>query len=227
MADVALEAIERESVTEKVTAALRTYIISGVLKPGTRLVESQLAEQLHVSRAPVREAFRVLEPEGLVVSKPGKGTFVAEISVDDVIEIYTLRSVLERLAVRLAVERITKEDLAQLSHILERMEEAASRHDAGRILELSWAFHEAIWKLSGHRRLQEILSNMIGPIRMIRALKAEAYDALPDIPMKHVELLEALSSGDVREAEKVMTEHIAEGAQRTTDYLRKIGLWDE
>lgn len=227
MADISLEKIARESATEKVGAALRSHILSGALRPGTRLIESQLAEQLGVSRAPVREAFLVLEPEGLVISEPGKGTFVAEISADDLREIYTVRSVLEGLAMRLAAERIGKDELAQLSHIVERMKEAASRHDPAQVIELDLEFHERIWKLSGHRRLYEVLSNMIGPIRMFLALNTQVYEDLVDNAMEHVELLEVLSSGHKRKAEKFMTKHIEEAGERNIDYLKRIELLDE
>ncbi len=222
MLDVSWEKVEKESITEKVVAALRKSILSGSLKPGTRLVEAHLAAQLGVSRAPVREAFRILEPEGLVVLEPTEGTFVAKVSEDDLREIYTVRSVLEGLAMRLVAERITKDDLPKLSHIVERMEEAARRRDAERVLELDLEFHELIWSLSGHRRLQEILSNMIGPIRMFLALNTQVYEDLVDNAMEHVELLEALSSGEVRKAEKMMVEHIEEAGRRNINYLKTI-----
>lgn len=227
MLDVSWEKVEKESITEKVVTALRKGILSGSLKPGTRLVEAHLAAQLGVSRAPVREAFRILEPEGLVVLEPNGGTFVAEISEDDLREIFTVRGVLEGLAMRLVAGHVTKEGLAQLSHIVERMEEAASRNDTERVIELDLEFHERIWKLSGHRRLYGILSNMIGPIRMFLALNTQVYDHLVDNAMEHVELLEALSSGEARRAEKMMVEHIEEAGTRNIDYLKRIERLDE
>jgi len=219
--DVPLEKVEKESITEKVVTALRKAILSGTLRPGTRLIESELAGQLGVSRAPVREAFRILEPEGLVVLEASKGAFVAEVSEDDLREIFTVRSVLEGLAMRLAAEHITEDELPKLSHIVERMEEAAGRNDTERVIELDLEFHEQIWKLSGHRRLYEILSNMIGPIRMFLALNTQVYDRLVDNAMEHVELLDALSSGEVMRAERMMVEHIEEAGRRNIDYLTR------
>lgn len=227
MPEVMLEKVKRESVTEKVVATLRRAILSGGLRPGTRLIESQLADQLGVSRAPVREAFRILEPEGLVVSEASEGTSVAGISEDDLREIFTLRSVLEGLAMRLLAERVTEEELARLSHTVERMEEAASRNDTERVMELDLEFHEQIWKLSGHRRLYEVLSNMIGPIRMFLALNTQVYDRLLDNALEHVELFEALQSGKVMQAEKMMVEHIEEAGRRNIDYLKKVERLDE
>ena len=227
MVGVLLQKVQKESITEKVVTALRTAILSGNLGPGTRLIEAELADQLGVSRAPVREAFRILEPEGLVVLEATKGAFVAEVSENDLREIFTVRSVLEGLAMRLVAEHITENELAKLSHIVEQMEEAARHRDAERVLELDLEFHEQIWSLSGHSRLQEILSHMLGPIRMFLALNTQVYEDLVDNAMEHVELLEALSSGEVKKAEKIMVEHIEEAGTRNIDYLKRIERSDE
>ena len=218
--DVSLGKIERESVTEKVAAVLRSQIVSGALKPGTRLIESQLAEQLGVSRAPLREAFRILEPEGLLVLAPSGGTFVAEISEDDLREIYMVRSVLEGLAMRLVAERVTEGEVAELSHIVEQMKEAAERGAAGQVIELDLQFHERIWRFSRHRRLYEILSNMLGPIHMFLALNSQVYDDLVDNALEHVQIVDALSSEDAREADKIMVSHIEDAGKRNIAYVR-------
>ena len=218
--DNSLGKIERESVTEKVATLLRTQIVSGALKPGTRLIESQLAERLGVSRAPLREAFRILEPEGLVVSASGGGTYVAEIREEDLREIFMVRSVLEGLAMRLVVKRVTKEEVTELSHIVERMKEAAEQGRASRVIELDLQFHERIWEFSRNRRLREVLSNMLGPIHMFLALNSQVYDDLVDNALEHVQVVDALSSGDACQADKIMISHIEDAGKMNIAHVR-------
>ncbi len=99
---------------------LRDAIITQVLKPGERLMEIQLADEMGVSRTPVREAIRKLELEGLVVMVPRKGAYVAGVSMKDIHEVYEVRSALEMLAVTLAAERITDEELNGIFNVLLR-----------------------------------------------------------------------------------------------------------
>ena len=119
--------VPHKSLREAALAAIRQAISRGDLKPGQRLVESDVAEQMGISRAPVREALRQLETEGLVVSEPHRGTFVAEVSATDLWEIYTLRAAIERLAVRLVTEKASAEMLAQLQQAVADMAQAAAK----------------------------------------------------------------------------------------------------
>ncbi len=217
-----LPRIEAESVTQKVRSTMRDHILSGDVKPGTRLVETQLAEQLGVSRAPVREALSALESEGLVVSEPNKGTFVAVITEEDLAEIYTVRIALEGLAMRLVARRIDSDGLASLSDIVESMKRAADEGDAERVSAMDLEFHQRIWKLSGHRRLYQILTSMMTQIRVFLALNGRVYEDLLDNCMEHVVLLDMLRSKDADKAEQVMVQHIEEAGKVTTDYLTGI-----
>jgi len=221
MIDISVDKIKRESVTDKVVAALRSRILSGELEPGTRLIESYLAGQFGISRAPLREAFLILEREGLVVSGHKEGTFVAKVSEDDLREIYLVRSVLEGLAMRLAAERMTKERLGRLARTVERMQEAASRDDAEQVVELDLEFHDLIWEFSGCKRLYEVLSNMIGPIRMFLALNTQVYDDLVDNALEHVKLLDAFSGGDVQKAQEMMIAHIEDAGEMNIAYVQR------
>jgi DNA-binding GntR family transcriptional regulator len=227
MSGISLERIERESVTEKTVALLRQKILSGNLKPGTRLVEADIAAQLGTSRAPVREAFLVLEPEGLLHSESTKGTFVAEIQADDLRELYILRSVLEGLAMRLAVPQIGGDQLTQLSSIVQRMQKAARERNIEEVIQLDLEFHEQIWRFSGHRRLQEILHNMLTPIRLFLAVNTQVYGDLVDNVLEHTELVQALASHDAKQAEQVMINHIEEAGEKNIQYLTRLKTADQ
>ena len=217
-----LPKIETESVTDKVRRALRDYVLSGALKPGTQLIESQLAEQLGVSRAPVREALQTLESEGLVESVPNKGTFVADITEEDLREIYAVRAALEGVAMRLAAQAMDHEELSALAAIVERMEQAARDGDAERVSKIDLEFHEAIWALSGNRRLFQLLTSMMAQIAMFLALNVRLYEDLLDNCLEHVALLQALRSGDAVRAERLMVEHISEAGEVNISYMQSL-----
>ena len=217
-----LPKIETESVTDKVRRALRDHVLSGALRPGTQLIESQLAEQLGVSRAPVREALQTLESEGLVESVPNKGTFVADITEEDLREIYAVRAALEGVAMRLAAQAMDHEELSALAHIVERMEQAARDGDAERVSKIDLEFHEAIWALSGNRRLFQLLTSMMAQIAMFLALNVRLYEDLLENCLEHVALLQALRSGDAVRAERLMVEHISEAGEVNISYMQSM-----
>ena len=221
-ASKALPKIETESIADKVRRAVREHVLSGEFASGTQLVESQLAEELGVSRAPVREALQKLESEGLVQSVPNKGCFVVEITEVDLREIYPVRAALEGLAMRLAAQAMDREELSALAHIMERMEQAARDGDAEQVSKIDLEFHEAIWALSGNRRLFQFLTSMMAQIAMFLALNVRLYEDLLDNCLEHVRLLAALRSGDAVRAEQLMVGHISEAGELNISYLRSM-----
>ena len=221
LADNTLDSLERESITEKVVDALRRSILSNELKPGIRLVERELSQKLGVSRAPIREAFRILEPEGLVNRSQKGGAFVTSPSADDLDEIFTLRSVLESMAMRLAAKRITKDQLDQLRMIVEKMEDAAERDDINAYMEVDLDLHHLIWDYSGHKRLSNMLLTMEGPIRMFFLMHTQVHLPLMEATKGHKKLISALAMKDSDRAERIMAEHIEASGKATVDFLRK------
>src|SRR5438034_3733684 len=131
-------------------AALRKLILAGEYKPGERLIEQRLTERLGISRPPLREAMRVLQQEGLVVTFPRRGAVVTPLDAEDVHEIYTLRFALDRLAVELGVPVRDPALLVPLRVALEEMDQAAIAGDLERLLECNIAFHTAICGLACH-----------------------------------------------------------------------------
>lgn len=152
----ALSQVDKNSLGDAVLVRLRAAIHAGQFAPGERLVEQAVAESMKVSRGPVREALAQLEREGLVTSERNRGTFVARITREDIEEIYSLRLVLERLAVKWAVRNATRADLDRLQAIVDRMEAEASRGLSAReAAELDMSFHDELYRASGHKRLAD------------------------------------------------------------------------
>ena len=131
-----------QPLREVVCETLREAIVDGVLKPGERLMEIQLAEELGVSRTPVREAIRKLELEGFVVMIPRRGTYVADMSIKDINEVYEVRTALDVLAAGLAAERITEEELEQMERLLVQIGEYIEQGDMDKIVEVDSQFHD-------------------------------------------------------------------------------------
>ena len=135
-----------QPLREVVCEALRDAITKGMLKPGERLMEIQLAEELGVSRTPVREAIRKLELEGYVIMMPRRGTYVANLSIRDVNEVFEIRTSLESLASGLAAERITVEELDNLQRLLVQIGIYIEKNDMEKIVETDTAFHGLLYQ---------------------------------------------------------------------------------
>ena len=150
-----------QPLREVVFETLRDAIRKGILKPGERLMEIHLAEQLGVSRTPVREAIRKLELEGYVIMMPRRGTYVSNLSIKDINEVFEIRTSLDSLASGLAAERITDEELEHLQRLLVVIGEAIKRKKIWKkSLKLIRKFHDILYQASRNNRLVGIIYNL-------------------------------------------------------------------
>ena len=143
-----LEPIRLDSyqpLREVVCETLRDAVRRGVLKPGERLMEIQLAEELGVSRTPVREAIRKLEMEGYVIMMPRRGTYIADLSIRDINEVFEIRTSLESLASGLAAERITEDELEKLQRLLVQIGTHIKSGDMESIVRTDTEFHDLLY----------------------------------------------------------------------------------
>ncbi len=205
--------VEEKSLRDHVAENIRRAIEAGVLKPRDRLVEAEIAAQMGISRAPVREAIRLLEQEGFVTTTPRKGTFIVELERQDIEEIYSLRSALEGLAVKMALPHLDATEMDALESLVNDMREAAEARDMPRLVEADLAFHQRIVVLSGHNRLMQDWLRMSTQLRLFFAVKDQLYENTRDIAETHQPLLDALRARDVDVAQRVLTEHIVEAGQ--------------
>ena len=152
--------VQPEVLKDKVFLAIRDAILAGDLRPGERLIEGHLIRQLGVSRAPLRDALWALEKQGYVRMTPHRGTFVIELSSEDVQNVYDVRKVLESWAVREARNRARPEDHAELRQLFSSMQQTARDGDLMANFKIDLMFHQKIWSLSGNQKVEEILSNV-------------------------------------------------------------------
>ena len=187
---------------------LRQAILSGKLQPGERLMEIHLANQLGVSRTPVREAIRKLELEGLVMTIPRRGAVVADITKSDLEDVLEVRSALEELAVTKACLTITAEQLEQLREAAELFVTCTRKNDLIASAQADAAFHEIISKATGNRRLIQILNNLREQIYRYRLENLKDKSSYPDLIRQHQMICDALEERSVEKACTAVRLHI-------------------
>lgn len=200
---------------------LREAIIKGNLKPGERLMEVQLAEEMGVSRTPVREAIRKLELEGLVVMVPRKGAYVAGLSLKDAADLFEVRISLEGLAAALSAERITEEELKSMEKILEEITEAAEREDAETVMKKDVEFHQILFSTTRNSRLAQIINGLKEQIDRFRIQSFRNPERMKAINKEHAKIINAIRNGDSELAEKLAREHIEKVESNVMNVLRK------
>lgn len=192
------------SLRDQVAEVLRERIIRGALPPGTPLVERTLAEGLGVSRVPVRDALSLLKGEGFVTQEPRRGVVVTRLVRKDVEELFDVRLALEVLAVRLAAERATADDLAGLNETLRQSGSALKANDAEALLRSNQAFHDAITQMAKNDLLASLLNPLEGRLHW---LLSQNDDPLP-LHREHEKLYKAIASGDPDAAGRESVAHV-------------------
>ena len=204
----AAPALDGRTLWQRVHDHLRDEIISGRLIPGTELSEVALAESLGVSRGPIREALGRLAAEGLVTIRPRRGAVVRALSGEEFIDAYKVREALEMMAVRLAVPKLTAEDVATLE---EKIDEMASRGEAGDVqgfFDANTEFHHRFFEVAGNRMLAELYRQLRGQIDRHRLRSLELRGDLRRSIAEHKAILRAAAAGDVERAVHLVSEHI-------------------
>jgi DNA-binding GntR family transcriptional regulator len=199
---------------EAVYRKLLHMIFSKQLKPGQRLPEVLLAEQLEVSRTPVREALRRLANEGLVVLMPNVGASVVTPTRQEMLDTYEVRNVLECLAIRKAAGRITAVQLARLEEKIEEEAEVFALRDLEAYIEINNAFHRIIAEASGNLALADSIENYLARtfVYMVFFESFFDFDTNPSLE-EHRAILAALRARDEEEAVRLMNHHIGQAAE--------------
>lgn len=195
---------------------LRKDILQGKLRQGEKLTEQQICDEYNVSRTPVREAFRQLELEGFIETIPNRGAFVVGFSPQDIQDMYELRKSYEVLAVKWAIERITKEEYEKLEESFEFMEFYTQKQDMEKMLNINMNFHELIYRASHNRMLYHILSSYQLYIKQSRPSNRSDVSSgyLDEILAEHRAIFEAFKSKDVEVGIDAVSRHLDNAKQR-------------
>jgi DNA-binding GntR family transcriptional regulator len=209
------------NLRDQVEQSVRNAILDGTFHPGQRLVESTIADQLGVSRAPLREVFAALVREGLVVNIPRRGNFVVDFTDNDIEEIYSLRMLLELEALRRAIQRFKPEDHAELQDMVDRLGElVSSGSDPAEVVNLDLLFHARICRIAHHGRLFQAWDSMRAQTQLLIGLTSRTpYE--PGEPRRHHQaILDAIQAADLPGAEAILVQHIEDAQRRARLALR-------
>jgi len=205
-----------KSIVDHTAKALEDMIIKGKLKPGQKVKEQEISTRLGISRPPLREAFKILEADGLIRREPRRGVFVSELQEKDIWEIYTLKLALYTLGINLAMDKIAESDVEKLEKVVAQMEKSVQGNGSPDVMkyeELNNLFHEMTANIAGHGRLKKIQQSLNNQIKRI------AYRSFGD--RKHLEIsckyhrkiLDAIKAKDKGKAEQLTREHILRGLE--------------
>ena len=197
---------DQQSLAERVAFSLREMFLNGDLIPGQRLIETEIAEQLDVSRGPVRDALKMLQDEGIVRIEPRKGTFVTKLCYEDLYDLYLLRGVIEGLGARLLAERGTPEQIQKLEACLDEL--MASKNDLKKFGQLDLQFHEMLCSLTGHKWLYRQWMSMKTYVWLfIQASQALDWPGSQEMVDSHTEIFQAIRYGLPLLAEQAVKRH--------------------
>ena len=210
-----------QPLRETVCEVLRNAIKRGILEPGERLMEVQLAEELGISRTPVREAIRKLEQEGYVIMMPRRGTYVSSLSVHDVKEIFEIRSALETLAAVLATMRIEPEELDKLRALLTEIEGHIKNNNMDKIVATDIEFHCLLYQVSRNERLVAIISNLMEQLARFRTLSMSYPGRLQETLAEHRAMVEAIAAGNEDAAREAAERHMEQAEETLLKAMRK------
>ncbi len=198
---------------EVVLKELRSALASGVLMPGQQLVQEDLAEELGVSRVPIRESLKILEGEGHVTYHPNRGYFVTELSATDLAELYRIRELLEEEALTRAVAEVSDADLKDIEEILKEVNAAAASGDVDALTQANRAFHLSIIELSGMNRLSRLIRQLWDASDIYRTVYFREESNRERIFAEHQEIFRALQARDAHALIKAQNHHREQAVQ--------------
>ncbi len=205
---------------EVVSQYIREAILEGKFEPGKRLMEVQLAEELGVSRTPIREAIRKLELEGLVIMVPRKGAYVAEISVNDMVEVLEIRGALEGLAASLAARRMTDQEIGELKEIFYQFKEYYLEKDVQGMIKKDVELHDKIFSCAANERLYQMSQNLREQVYRFRVRYISEYNESKELLDGHEKIVEAIASRDEEKACSYGIKHIDNLSRHMLDQIR-------
>lgn len=214
----ALALLRSSSLASAVQHEIERAILGGELAPGAKLNEAAIAERLGVSRGPVREAFRMLEQAGLLRQEKNRGAFVRHIALDEAMEIYELRAMLEEAVGRKLARDCAPEQIKAARALVAAMERAVKADDIDAYHLLNLEFHDTLVSFAANRKLTAMYRLLINQLWLFRRLNLAEADVLPVSASEHGGIVKAIESGDPEQAASAMRRHIEQSRERT---LRK------
>lgn len=197
-----------ELLNQKAYRVLKESIIKGFLEPGTKLLENKIAEEMQVSRTPVREAMQKLVAEGFVKTTPNQTMVVTEVSPEDVKEVLQIRGVLEGLAASIAAKKINRQEIDELENVVAQMSLHVSRENLSSYCQVDDEFHDLILNICGNKWIIQIRENLGSFIYRFRIKSLSVPGRLKHSLEEHQAIMESLREHDSAEADRLSQIHM-------------------
>lgn len=206
--------IERhQTLREKILETIRDAILRGVLKPGEKVAEPELAERFGISRTPIREAFRQLESEGYLTVIPRKGAVVTALSERDVKEFYAIKAILEGYAARIAAKKLSEKEIEKLEVINARLQHLADEGDVKSFYRTHNEFHELFIRAADNHKLLELIQQLVMKFNRPRLASLSLPGRMQISVNEHVKLLEAFKNRNGEQADNLVRKTASLGGQ--------------
>ncbi|GGC94123.1 GntR family transcriptional regulator [Vreelandella lutescens] len=212
----------KRSNAQRLRDSLEDDIINGRRAPGERLDPEALGQEFNVSRTPVREAFQQLVASGLVTVSPKKGTFVAKVGIDQLIEMFEVMAELEGMCGRLAARRISEPELAALKAAHQRCEAAALAGDTDEYYYENEAFHDCIYTASHNTFLASEARQLKQRLKPYRRLQLQVRQRMHNSLHEHQTIVDAIEQGDAAQAQQALCDHVLIQGERFSDFVSSV-----
>ncbi len=202
--------LSHQNLSDRIYNTIRKKIICHQVKPGERLIDSELAEELGVSRSLVRQAFTILEKAGLVELIPRNGFYVREISRQDVKEMYEIRNILETQAALMAVDKISNEDIKKVESVFEAAkEDLDTNNKVKKFIKADAILHEMLLKSAGNSRLTKLIKRYINHFIFYRIIDLSRVERAKQAYFEHYKIFEAVKQRDAEHTAELISAHIS------------------
>jgi len=212
---------KNKSLKEQAYDALKTMILTGKLERGRLYNEMKWAQQLGVSRTPVREALLELSNEGIIDFLPNRGVIIREITIKQVREVFEIRQIIEGYVTQALGKRLTPSDLMKLDRLIKKQEEQAARNDNESFIETDREFHVFLASRMDNQRLESILQNLRDQMHLMGIYALKNRERAEQVLAEHIEILNALKEADARKAQKAMIRHLKNTETIIVDMIRE------
>lgn len=207
--------LQKHSLSGAVQQEIERLINSGDLCPGDKLTEAALAEKLGVSRGPVREAFRVLEEVGLLKLEKNRGVFVRQVPLDEALEIFDMRAMIEAHVGNTLASHATPSQLAQLKDLVNQMENAVQQEDEASYYRLNIQFHEAMVSYAGNKKLFTLYRKLTRELSLFRRRNFSDHTLMLNSVKEHRDIVDAISAGNASKSAEALRQHVLHSRDNT------------
>lgn len=219
--------VESKPIREIAYETLKHAIITGQIPAGSRIVETEYADKLHISRTPLREALRKLERDGLVEYVLRRGVVVRAFTIADVEEIYTIRNALEMITLPAIIENATPDDIASMREKLHQMDEFIEKNDIEGVSPLARSFHDQLTAISGLNRILRVIQSQDEYIRRFSAMSIAKENRRKSAHEEHYKLVDYVEQKDLESFTRLMQKHIERSKETCLIALREAHFQKE